>query len=534
MTEMNDQDRPASGTHHARMLCAVLALFILAHGLWMICLKILPFVDLPFHLAAATIYRYIGQPGNCFAEFYRIPTLLTSNVVHMVFTGSSLFPSVEFGNRVFYVLTVGLLPVSMLLLLRRIGGNAWFAVPALLFVYNFNVFWGFTGYSIGVPVVLLYLYVLAGYCERPSWKKGLGLSLFLVFIFFIHFQLALFAGLLLALSVLIACWRTPGRVAVSACIALPVLALMVWSYAHMGQADHMALGDDLFNYYRTSYWQKFDDRMFQFLTVDFYPLLDAPKGRSFAPVFYLLAALPLIVGLLALPFQLFRKKVSASGWRRINAVVPAFFLCSLACFFVLPRDLQGQSVVYQRFMVFLALSVVLISGVVVRPSASGWVSRILAVYLVATAGFHFVVASRCFWQFSKTVRPFEASIFPEGGTCKVLAPLKHALSFHTLPVYLHDHMYFTVWKKGITSGLVDYRFGAVRRNVGEDRLPAYRDWDMRPPEPRTDPNAATRELLEYKGYLNVDYLLVRNDEPVRVDGFKLARAGAPWYLFERE
>jgi hypothetical protein len=74
----------------------------------------------------------------------------------------------------------------------------------------------------------------------------------------------------------------------------------------------------------------------------------------------------------------------------------------------------------------------------------------------------------------------------------------------------------------------------VRRKVGEDRLPLYSDWDKRPPEPRTEPNVATRELLEYKGYLNVDYLLVRNDDPVRIDGFKEARAAAPWYLFERE
>ena len=102
--------------------------FIGAHLLLVSTISIYPFLDAPNHLAMATIYRYYGEPGNHFTDYYLIDTVLKPNVFHLFFCGSKLFPSVEFANKLFYCLYVILFPTAVLLVLRRLGGNSWFGL----------------------------------------------------------------------------------------------------------------------------------------------------------------------------------------------------------------------------------------------------------------------------------------------------------------------------------------------------------------------------------------------------------------------
>src|SRR5688572_32794894 len=60
------------------------------------CTRLFPYVDIPFHLAEATIYRYYNSPGFYFKDYYLVDSFLRPNIFHIAFAGSSIFPSLVF------------------------------------------------------------------------------------------------------------------------------------------------------------------------------------------------------------------------------------------------------------------------------------------------------------------------------------------------------------------------------------------------------------------------------------------------------
>jgi hypothetical protein len=90
------------------LICASVGIFLVA--------RLYPFVDLPHHLATATIYKEIHSGSSTlFNRFFTVRSVFPeANVIHLIFTGSSLFPSVEFANRVFYLVYVVAFPISIL------------------------------------------------------------------------------------------------------------------------------------------------------------------------------------------------------------------------------------------------------------------------------------------------------------------------------------------------------------------------------------------------------------------------------------
>src|SRR5690606_2603692 len=104
---------------------------------------LLPFVDLPNHLAEATIYRYYHSPGNLFSDYYALVPWFYPNQFHLWFCALPVFPTVELGNRFFYGLYILLLPVSIYLIVKELKGNLWFSLFSLLFLYGYNVTYGF-------------------------------------------------------------------------------------------------------------------------------------------------------------------------------------------------------------------------------------------------------------------------------------------------------------------------------------------------------------------------------------------------------
>lgn len=78
--------------------------------------RVYPMVDIPFKLASCEIIRYMSDPGNRFAEYYAVDWSLKPNILYTLFCSWSVFPSVEFANRVFlalYVLSMAEILVSL-------------------------------------------------------------------------------------------------------------------------------------------------------------------------------------------------------------------------------------------------------------------------------------------------------------------------------------------------------------------------------------------------------------------------------------
>ncbi len=136
----------------------IFSILLAAHLLIMAWMRMYPFVDLSFHLAAATIYRHINDPGNLFKEFYTVDSFLKPNTFHLWFCSLPFFKDVETGNKFFYLLYTLLLPTSVFLIVKELKGNLWVVLLSTMLLYNYNTTFGCVGYTFAIPVVLLICY----------------------------------------------------------------------------------------------------------------------------------------------------------------------------------------------------------------------------------------------------------------------------------------------------------------------------------------------------------------------------------------
>jgi len=73
----------------------LILIFLILNTLLLSSMELFPFVDLPNHLAEASIFKYY-EPANLIGQYYTPTPWYFPNTFHTVFC--SLFPSVEWGN----------------------------------------------------------------------------------------------------------------------------------------------------------------------------------------------------------------------------------------------------------------------------------------------------------------------------------------------------------------------------------------------------------------------------------------------------
>ena len=144
-------------------------------------MRVLPFTDLPNHLSAATVVKYYDEPGNEFNKFYDIPDKIKSNTFHLYFTSSFLFPTVEFGNKIYYILYVILFPLSILAVIKKLNGDIRYSLFSFFFLWNFEVSFGFVGYTLSVPFLILLILFLVDFFETPTYKYTFYLMILFIF-----------------------------------------------------------------------------------------------------------------------------------------------------------------------------------------------------------------------------------------------------------------------------------------------------------------------------------------------------------------
>ena len=121
-------------------------------------------------------------------------------------------------------------------------------------------------------------------------------------------------------------------------------------------------------------------------------------------------------------------------------------------------------------------------------------------------------------DFKKSTADFNKELFPNLANSK-LAGVILDNDFRGIKLYAHFPMYYTVWKNGITTGLIDYRFGLIKRNVSKEVLPQYIEW--------------TENKINYDEYYKpVDYLLVKSKEELIFNNFIPDKESGRWKLYK--
>jgi len=497
-----------------RVFAAVFLLLLAAHVALVASARILPYQDLPTHLATATISRYSGEPGNRFDHFYAIREETPEpNVLHRAFCAAPIFPSVEAANRVYYILYTLSLPLLLLLIVRRLGGERWHALLGFLLLYNYNVSWGFVGFTMAIPLLLLLVWLLLRNDDGPLFEVlAAGL---LAALFFVHVLAALFGLLLLALFVAL---RWDGRVGPlfrGAATAAPAAVLVaVW---WIGRGDDGGPGTFayLLEFYRWSYAGTLA-RRWSFLLHDNYHLYGGALGYAVAAAFGLFILVPLLVGAIRKRAALARR----ATWRR-QAAVASLALAGFACTLGLPNNIPGQWSLWSRFPVFVLL------GAVLAGSLTGvGRGRFFRTAAVVAAVAHLVLWTGYHAEFRRENGGLGPNVFPDGSRGLVLSDLVSDMYFRGRPTYSHFADYYIVWKEGIvTTAALEYRFGTLRRKVGYDELPRNNPYDG--------------IARYYRGrYTDVDLVLVRSGVPAfyaeELAPFRSIWSEGEWTLLARE
>jgi hypothetical protein len=505
--------RPSAGPLFLGCFLALLA----THVLLMASLRLYPFLDMPNHLAAATIVRHAGEPDHPFGRYYAVDTSFPQpNTFHLLLTSSRLFPSVETANRVFHAAYVALVPLAVLLIIRRLGGNPWFALLAFLLLYNHSVNYGFVGFTIALPALLLLVLALVRLADRDDRPTRLAIAVLLPVLFVMHALAALFAVGLVLLTFAGWWWRSPALLARRALLVAPAVALVGAWWIRRPPEGEGGLARFLLEYYRDHYVPNFPRRA-GLLVFDNYALFPGALGYAVAAAFALAIIVPALAWLvrdrrglaafLAAPRS--RPVVVLGGW-------------ALACVLLLPDRLPGQMVLYERF------AVLVLAACILAVAAGPWKvpARALAVALCLVAVLYTALRVDYFAGFDRRTADFTPELLPAGGAAEArLFGLIYDAHYRGRSMLVHFPNYYIVWRQGIAgTRLIDYRFGTVRRRADHEALPPYNEflWIR----PYAD---------EYAG---MEYLLVRGDVPADATpylaDFRPVRTAGAWSLYARD
>jgi hypothetical protein len=133
--------------------------------------RLLPGLDLPFHLSMADMLSKAGQPGSPYARFYRSTPMLAPYATHyLALWVLGKVVALNTAHKIIIALYVAGLPLAAASLLGVCRRSR---IPALLafpLAYNLTLHYGFISSALSLPVLLLLLAQLGRLLvwERPS------------------------------------------------------------------------------------------------------------------------------------------------------------------------------------------------------------------------------------------------------------------------------------------------------------------------------------------------------------------------------
>lgn len=501
-----------TSTPRRQVLVLVIA-FVLLNAIFLLWMPLLPFIDLPNHLAESTIFKFHGHAGNIFSRYYQPEPWYYPNTFHTFFC--SLFPSVELGNKIFHILYIALLQVAIFLVARQLNGNPWYGLLGVLFTYNYNVTYGFVGFAMSIPMLIFLFHLTLLNIAQDRWLLKTAISCLLVLIFLMHAQNALLALLLYGSMVLYHHKASLRKVlADGILVSLPLIVLIVVWWSGRAAGNEGSTFEYLADYYASGYLENFVIR-FRIIVFDNFQLREGVAGLIFAAAFFGCLVFPLLFS------RPWREKPLREFVTQASYIL-LFFVIALLCYLILPDKLPGQMPLFQRFCTIVILTFIILASVWIPNTGS----RTLKYFVIVACAIYTLMWFEYIYAFNRQNKGFNRELFEGISNRSTLAGLIYANDFRGRKVYIHFPNYFIVWNQGIAaSKIIDYRFGVIRRVGAEDSLPFYHEL------------IGERYRLQPQ-YETMDYLLSRGEAPVIPDdnlrGFILARTEGEWRLFRRK
>jgi hypothetical protein len=480
-------------------------------------LNTLPLVDLPNHLAEATILQAQGKTNNLLSSHYTASRLswYQPAIAHMVVC--SRFPSVITGNIILYLLYVIALPASVIACARLCRGSPLIALLSVLLIWNANALWGFAGFTLALPVLILTLLMYLYYSTHRSVLNGGLLGVLLLVVYWFHALSFLYAIMLLVLIELYQC-PTLKKALLLPIRLLPIVPTLflfaLWRLTGEEFGSNHTL--QLLNlYYHYHYPGSFDDRLITLLTRSWSALTESPWIPVMIGMFIVILT---VWGIVSHFYR--RNPLTLPRAATLLGVTSAF-----ACILFLPQDLPRQSVLYQRFVVLFFLWLIATLSwalpVFLRRYTSFAVVGLVAGYMLLTA--HYFIAFRPLDR--QFTRFFQTALATHQDPVAFVIDDPY---YKSLPVFIHYNNYQIIWNKGPTpTCITQYRFGAIRST--ETPLPGYCEWTSRFGQPRL--------FDTIEGYRDMGTLVVQGHRPrtllLQRSDYRLEKTVGAWSRFDK-
>ncbi len=491
--------------------------FIVINTILIINLRLLPFIDLPQHLAYATIYKYIGQSGNFFDQYLEFDSLfLKFNTLHVAFTCLDIWDSVEVGNKIFYVLYIILLPVSVLLLIKKLDGNYWTALLSFLFLYNFNVSWGFVDFMMAIPFCFLTLNVHYDYITKESLKNIILLLVCFFFLYHLHLLSSLYILGLILLQHFIFNRDSFKKLFSKGIVYLPFIFLILWgvvikSQESTGYDPGRNSIDLIFDYYKNDYLSSVKYRLGGVFFWDNFFIFKGIKGILTGLFFSFFSIICLFW-----PFKSKLNRLMQNKQQKQYLYAFSILIYTLLVYFLI----FSKGYIFFRFSVFIFLSLIIIGSLLFKNKFMQPIYVMVSIICI----FYFILWGNYFFNFQKENKDFKKTFFRDLPKNKVLSGLIYEPMYRGKDIYIHFPDYYITWHHGIeTSHIINsYPNYRLRRRVSYEELPHSYEW--------------IGKTKDYRGnFDNMDYLLLKGecppDDRVKIrKNFIMMRKEGDWTL----
>jgi hypothetical protein len=517
---MSAELRPRGGETHASApagstaaltAAAVVCGACLAYPFWMS--RYLPLLDLPQHLAIATVIDGSAEAGSTFAREFQVqwgeltPYWLYYAVVALI----AKVVGVETASRLYLTGYALAFPWAGIALCRAFGRSGWLGLLAAPLALNTNLYYGFVNYC---AAVVLLLFGIAAIERRLQSSSGaVALAVLSVVLFFAHVQVFAFFLLCAALLALVHEGAPSARAKAAALLPLAPATLLLF-------APWVFL-----TFFRTpstpGQLAPLGDARPAFLTfegnVHGFPTAIAGAFRDASDLRLLAAWMLVLVGALAAGLATRADQGPALHRGRVALLV----LAALAGYFLAPMSIRGQWNINPRFAVLAALLAVPAA----LPSRRGALALgAAAVALTGVTGVNAAVHHRAF---DREAGPFEKALaaMPKGGRALSLIFEPKGALIETSP-YLHFGQYYTVRRGGACANSFAASAALPVRYRDHTSFPTPNAW--RPGDFRWDVHGD-----------RYDVFLVRGRPPgpdvfsAVSDRVRLVYEGGEWRVFRR-
>ncbi|MBN1634716.1 MAG: hypothetical protein JW917_11175 [Ignavibacteria bacterium] len=492
-----------------KIFIPVFIVFLLIYIMIVAFIRLFPFIDIPFHISVAAIIKYYGAAGNSFDLYYLIPSLLKSNIFHLLFLNLPFFDDVETANKIFYIIYIIIFPLSIFILIKIFKGNTWFTLLSFFYIFNLVCMWGFTGNTVSIPFFIINL----AFCYKYfADKKNIYLVLIflnLLLIFFCHFQTAIYSLLLFIIFIVMFYRKSLKFIFNSLAVVIPLVSLMVYIYLLDASENYENIFVYFFKYFKDGFLGSVVLKIQVFFVNEHFHWGEEPYGSVIGSAISILIMFPVLALLL-------KRKIKNSEKNNKKLILHTVIITSLVFFFLLPEDIPGQNIVSYRFSIYFFTAIIVLLSI--QNFSNNFIKKYFSVAIILLFIFTGYTAEY-FISFHNENREFNSDFYSDLKQNDRLGGLIYAPMYRGRPVYIHFNNYFTVWKSGISTGYVDYRYAILKRKVDENILPVAKEW-----------------ISVFNNYNNefsrLEYILVRDTLNREIQNFVKAKSSGKWMLYK--